>query len=412
MIRLSIKKLSLASLMISASFMMGCSKDNTDPGPGPESGDSYSYVLMTNEGDLNTPGYITAYQQMPSGDFSNITGRSLQVSYGFGFTKYGNWIFNRSNVAGQSGIQKFTVSADGHIQDGGFLAGGAMFVIVNDQLGYYSDESRGTMILQTFNPTTMQRTGQIDLSQLKKDGVEYQVAGKHILAAKEGKLYVGLTYGTKAGAGYGDDVLDHIEMAVVDIASNKYEKLIKYPGIKSLGWGSSANKFWTLGDDGALYFYATGFNDRIINHAIKGSAIIRIKKGESDFDKDWMLKADDYRPSSTIAGALIKGGKVYIQVPSEPITADLANLGTPIWDYYAVDIQNLEAQKITGMPQTRYLHSNEQGITEIDGHIYLWLANGDQNGYYELNTDELKVTKAFNVTDGGLVAGFIHLDNK
>lgn len=401
----------LKKICLSASLLMGmatllpaCSKDspsdnNTDDG-------NYSYVVFTNEGDLGTPGYMTAYTKMPTGDFSNIQSKTLQMGSAFGFTKYGNWIFNRTSIAGQAGIQKLTVGPDGSIQDAGFLANGSMFLVVSPEQGYYSDESRGTMLLQTFNPTTMTRTGQIDLSELSMDGVPYQVVGKHILAAKEGKLYASVTYSSNANGGYGDDVVNYAELAVIDIATNKLEKTIQYPGIKSFGWGSSANKFWTLGDDGALYLYYSGFNEGITN-----SSIVRIKKGETDFDKEWILKADDFQPHATIAGALIKNGKIYIQLPEEPLTADFKNLADYIWDYYAVDINTLEKTKITGMPKTRYIHSNDQGITEIDGKIYLWLANGDQNGYYQLNTETNEATKAFNVTDGGLVSGFIHLDS-
>lgn len=406
-LNVSLKKCLLATGIFAAGCLTfaSCSKDTVKEEVPEESTSSYSYIVFTNEGDLNTPGYMTAYDQMPSGDFSNIGAKSLQMSYAFGFTQYGKWIFNRSSISGQSGIQKLTVSDDGSIKDGGFLANGAMFLIVNETLGYYSDESRGTMKLQIFNPTTMTRTGEIDLSSLSKDGVEYQVVGKHILAAKEGKLYASVTYGTKAMAGYGDDVVDFVRLAVIDIATNTLEKSIDFPGLKSLGWGSSANKFWTLGDDGALYFYYTGFNEGIQN-----SSIIRIKKGATDFDQDWILKADALQPNSTIASALVKNGKIYIQLPDEPLASNFSNLASYIWDYYAVDINTLQATKITGMPKTRYIHSNEQGITEIDGNIYLWLANGNQNGYYKLDESTNVATKAFNVSDGGLVSGFIHLD--
>lgn len=395
---------SLCLLMLAGFLLPACSKDSgSDPTP-PDQGD-YSYIVFTNEGDLATPGYLTAYNKMPSGDFSNIQSKTLQMSSAFGFTKYGNWIFNRTSISGQTGIQKLSVGADGSIKDDGFLANGEMFLVVSPTQGYYLDEQRGSMFLQTFNPTTMARTGQIDLSELSIDGVPYQVVGKHILAAKEGKLYVSVTYSSNANEGYFDELYDYAELAVIDINSNTLETEIKYPGIKALGYGASANKFWTLGDDGALYLYYTGFNEGISN-----SSIVRIKKGETDFDKDWILKADALQPHASFAGALVKNGKIYIQLPSEPLTPDFNNLADNIWDYYALDINTLEKTKITGMPKTRYIHSNEQGITEVDGKIYLWLANGKQNGYYQLDPATNEATKAFNVTDGGLVSGFIHLD--
>ncbi|MES1249100.1 MAG: hypothetical protein ABUL46_00375, partial [Chitinophaga rupis] len=278
-----IKILRQAFYFIAAVFALAsCSKDKSSTSS--NSDDSYNYILLTNEADLGTPGYMAAYNKLPGGDLSNVFSKTLQMTEVFGFTQYKKWIFNRTSIAGQAGIQKFTVSADGKINDAGFIADGQMFHVVSDTEGYYLDEKRGTMLLQRFNPTTMQRTGQIDLSSLSLSGVEYQVVGKHIIASKEGKLFVGVTYGTTAAQGYGDDVVNYVKIAVIDIATNTYEKSIQYDGLKGLGWGSSANKFWTLGDDGALYFYSTGFNSGMTN-----SAVIRIRKGETDFDKNWIL---------------------------------------------------------------------------------------------------------------------------
>ncbi|RFS26624.1 hypothetical protein DVR12_02215 [Chitinophaga silvatica] len=390
-----------------ALLFSACSKSN-NPAPDTENKTKPAYILFTNEQDLGTAGYMSAYSKMPSGNLSNITSNTLQMKTAFGFTKFGNWIFNRTSIAGEAGIQKLEVNDNGKISGTGFIANGGMFHIVSSTVGYYFDPVKGTMLLQIFNPTTMQRTGEIDLSSLKITGVEYQAAGQHIIASKEGKLYVSITYGTLQRGGYGDDVVDYVKLAVIDIATNKLEKTIQYNGLKSLGWGASANKMWTLGDDGALYLYYTGFNEGITN-----SSIIRIKKNETDFDKTWILKADTYQEHSSIGISLVKNGKIYIQLPSVKLTADFGNLGTPIWNYYAIDISTLKQTKITGMPATRYVHSNEQGIVEIDGKIYLWMANANtkENGYYLLNESNNTAAPAFNVTDGGLVSGFFKLDN-
>ncbi|SEW52867.1 hypothetical protein [Chitinophaga arvensicola] len=346
------------SILTAAMVLVSCGKDN-DNNTTPPDNTKASYILFTNEADLATAGYMTAYTTMPKGNPSNIGANTLQMKTAFGFTKYGSWIFNRTSIAGETGIQKLEVGANGKLNGTGFLANGAMFHIVSPTNGYYLDPVKGAMLIQIFNPTTMQRTGEIDLNSLKMDGVTYQAVGQHIIASKEGKLYVSVTYGTKERGGYGDDVVNYIKMAVIDIATNKLEKTIKYDGLKSLGWGASANKMWTLGDDGALYFYYTGFNEGITN-----SSIIRIKKGETDFDKTWILKADTYQQHSSIGISLVKNGRIYIQLPSVVLTPDFSNLGTPIWDYYSVDINTLKQTKITGIPHTRYAHSNEQCITE------------------------------------------------
>ena len=403
-------------LMALLPLFTSCSKDGDDSATPGKKDTAYNYVLLTNESaSIAGAGYMTAYHSLPSGDLTNIGKTTLQVTSAFGFSQFGKWIFTRMNAAGQAGIQKYTVGNDGKISLGGFIADAQMFHIVDEKTGYYQDPTRGTMLLQIFNPTTMERTGQIDLSSLRLDGADYNSVGEHIIASRDGKLYVGVVHAEDNGpySGYGDGTLvDYVELAVIDIAANKLDKTIKYNGVKSLGWGAAANKMWTLGDDGALYFYGTGMS-MIPPMSVNNSAIIRIKKGETDFDTGWILKADDLQAHATIGGAVVKKGKLYIQLPSEPIADGFTNLDNPIWDYYAVDINTLKATKITGMPQTQYAHGNEQCIVEVDGKIYLWMANAKahENGYYLLDEGTNKASQAFNVTDGGLVSGFFKLAN-
>ncbi|WP_146011001.1 hypothetical protein [Siphonobacter sp. BAB-5405] len=388
---------------LTIALLAGCSKDSSDnPTPTPTA--NAKYVLMTDVTKFQSPGYLTAFTSIPTGTVNPITSKALQVKSAFGFRAFGKWFFNRSNAAGDIGLQKYTVADDGSIVDGGFIAGSTQYVIATETSGYYLDETRGTLKIQKFNPTTMQRTGEIDLSSLQKSGVEYQVIGKHTLATKEGKLYAGITYGTKKALGYGDDMYNYIAFAVIDMATDKLDKTIKYEGLKGVGWGSSANKMWSIGDDGALYFYSTALGTGFTN-----SSVIRIKKGETDFDRNWILKANDLQNGASIATALIKGGKIYLELPSTPLAANFSNLTSPIFDYYVVDMATGQKTKIEGMPQHDYSYANDYGITEIDGKIYCWVRNPGQkvDGYYVL--DGTKATQVFNVAHEGSLWGFVKL---
>ena len=391
-------------------FSTACSKNNDGPDRPDEPGTgSGQYVLMTTMGPFGSSldgGYFGTFSEFPTGEITNISTNSLQISSAFGFRAYGQWFFNQYSTAGVQGLQKYTVGAGGQVVEAGFLANAQpSYHIVNEELGYYLDPERGLLKLQRFNPTTMERTGEIDLSSLKKEGVEYQVIGKHTLASKEGKLYAGITYGTIAREGYGDDVVDYVEFAVIDIATNTLEKTIKYDGLTGIGWGSSGNKMWTLGDDGALYFYATDLGKGFAN-----SSIIRIKKGETDFDADWVLHANDYQKQSTFATALVKDGTLYTEFPAEPLSPDMSNLQSIIWEYYAIDLATGQRTKIEGLPKAFYAWGSDQAITEIDGTIYFWVSNPAEGveGYYALG-DGNRAEQVFNVKDGGMIWGFVKL---
>jgi hypothetical protein len=393
-----------------AALFIGCSSDDSEETPTPTEKDKF--VLMTTTSRFDA-GYLTTTDGLPSGSIKNTNTKTLQVANAFGFRTFGKWLFNRSNAAGDEGLQKYSLNADGSLKDEGFIAGSSQYLVVNETAGYYLDVTRGTLKLQKFNPTTMLRTGEIDLSSLKKAGVEYQVLGQHTIAAKEGKLYVGITYGTKAAGGYGDDIYNYIEFAVLDIATDKYEKTIKYDGLKGIGWGSSGNKMWSIGDDGALYLYSTGLG----NTLFANPSIIRIKKGETDFDKTWIFSTKDIRAGNSIATALVKGGKLYFEVASVPLKTDYSNLTASIFEYYTYDMTTKQVAKIEGMPLHDYAYANEQTITEIDGKVYLWVRNGtvtttgnttvttvNEDGYYVV--DGNKATSVFKVAHDGSIQGF------
>lgn len=390
-------------------LLSACSDDEVNPD---EAGDDKYVVLSTTE--KWGAGYMTSYSEFPAGDVAKITDESLQVTNAFGFRSFGKWIFLSNNAAGEPGIQKYSVNADGSLRNEGFLATGAtlQYHVVDETHGYYLDGNRSTINLQTFNPSTMQRTGEVDLSSLEKEtvdgkNVEFQTIGQHILATKEGKLYAGITYGTITGGGYGDDIVDYVEFAVIDMATNTLDKTITYEGMTPLGWGSSGNKMWTLGDDGALYFCSPG-----LAKGMATSSIVRIKAGETEFDKDWIVKAVDYNGPSSIATVRVKNGTLYTELASIDILDDFSNLEAIVFDYYAINLETREATKITGMPQHHYVWANEQAITEIDGKLYFWVKNPAEgiDAYYVLNSDGTSATQAFNVDHDGYMWGFVKLD--
>lgn len=393
---------SLLFCLVSAAIA-GCSSDDgTNPAPTPETKEKF--VLMTSIERFGA-GYFTALDGLPSGTIQNTNTKSLQIKEAFGFRSFGKWFFNRSSAAGDAGLQKYSLNSDGSLKDEGFIAGASQYLVVNETTGYYLDETRSLLKLQKFNPTTMLRTGEVDLSAVQKQGVEYQAVGKHTIAAKEGKLFVGISYGTKAAAGYGDDVFNSIEFAVVDIATDKYEKTIKYDGLKGVGWGSSGNRMWSIGDDGALYLYSTGLG----NSGFANPSIIRVKKGETDFDRSWVFSTKAMQAGNSLATALVKGGKLYFEMASTPLKADYSNLTSTIFDYYVYDMTSKQVTKIDGLPMHDYAYANDQAITEIDGKIYLWVKNAAQkiDGYYLL--DGTKATQVFNVALDGAIQGFVKL---
>ncbi|WP_138475022.1 hypothetical protein [Dyadobacter bucti] len=122
--------------VFAASMLAGCSSDNNTEEPTPEEKDKFILMSTTSRFDA---GFITALDGFPAGSVKNTNAKTLQVSSAFGFRTFGKWLFNRSNAAGDAGLQKFTVNADGSLKDEGFISGSTQFLVLNETSGYYLD---------------------------------------------------------------------------------------------------------------------------------------------------------------------------------------------------------------------------------------------------------------------------------
>src|SRR5690606_37848350 len=84
-----------------------------------------------------------------------------------------------------------------------------------------------------------------------------------------------------------DDYFEDIHVAVIDLASNSYEKSITYPQTGGIAYIND-NEMYSRDENGDLYIVTQG------RSALGGkSKIIRIKASETDFDKNWEINMDD-----------------------------------------------------------------------------------------------------------------------
>lgn len=276
--------------------------------------------------------------------------------------------------------------------------------MVDDNNGFYFDGDRGTLKLQKFNPSTMQRTGEIDLTaQLSNPKYEYVSVGQNIQMVKKGKLYANVHYGNNTFKGFLDAQDSLVKLAVINIATGTFEKLITYNAgsPQQIGWLGD-NVMWDLGDDGHLYFNTLG------KVAGGNGKILRIKAGETEIDKTWKLEIDDYLKDGFFVEVLAKGGKIYTRIPTEAVKADFSNIGGEVWKGVAIDINSKVSTPISGTPIGNF-NGNGYGFQEIDGKLYLRVVRPSENinGYYLL--DGLNATKAFNITEGGEAGGLVKL---
>lgn len=404
-------------LLAGSILWTSCDKDS-DPidnsGQEPATG---KYVVLTAESGSGSAGYYAAYDATPSGDVDNIGDYSLQARAYGGFRHYGEWLTNRATLAGETGVVRYSIGASGRFEETGFIKCGssAQHLVVNETTGFYFDADRGKTKIQKFNPSTMQRTGEIDLSPLieKGDGISTNVyTGNQTIAAKEGKLYVNITYSHPGSSGHNDNSRN-FTMAVIDIATDKLEKTITHNFVKNQGHSPSEFPAWSQGEDGTLYFVTTGWD----NNAQKimepqPSGVYRIKAGETDFDQDWFLDGEKLGiKGGQLWSVRELNGKVYVDVSKKPVELpSFSNLSDPMYTVFAVDPNSMAATEITGFPVTVFGHSTGN-LEVVDNNLFIRVINTESNynGYYQLNADGKTASPAFNVTRGGTAKGFTRL---
>lgn len=413
----------LAFILLTGTMLSSCNKsDPTNSKPSNPESTSGKYVLLTAEWAVKDgSGYYAAYDKMPTGEIDNIGAYSLQSRNHGGFRTFGNWMFNRQKLSGETGIVRYGIGNSGKFQETGFIKCGtsAQHLEVSETLGYYFDADRGKTKVQKFNPSTMERTGELDLSEVvdKGQGISTNVyIGNQTLVAKEGKLFVNITYAREGGNGHNDNTRNY-RLAVVDIATEKVEKVIVHPTAKNHGYSSSEFPAWIKGSDDALYLLTTGWN---INQQkiLEGeeSAIFRIKAGETAFDTNWKLVPKDLgMPDGALLWSFREHkGKLYVDCSKDKISIpSLANLNTNIYKFFEVSIDTKQATEIKGAPLTVFGLSTGN-IEVVDDQVLLRVVNRIEglNGYYKVNLANHTAEKAFNVVRGGEASGFIRLTGK
>ena len=217
---------------------------------------------------------------MPTGAVRNDDPtKALQLS-NFAVRAYKDRLFGV--IPEGTGMLKYSISGNGQFNaDGtmGMADGFNRIAFENDTLAWIT--SSGTMTLQAFNPKTMRLGVKIDLStdvlaafpKAKDNG--FKTAKDVIIRDK--KLFVTMDFGTN------DFVIpyDSAFVAVVDLTTQKFEKLLIRPQARLAGDYYPYNNSMFIDEKNDLYILCLGtFGTLTKDH----SKLLRIPSGSTNFD--------------------------------------------------------------------------------------------------------------------------------
>lgn len=403
-------------------FFTACS-DNS-PEPEPSTTDRYVLITLADRVSGTKAGFISTFDEFPTGTISNATTGSLEGQGMGGWRTHGDNIYKMFRTSDYAtGIEKINIAANGTVTAGAFLAskdaaasakyfGTGNFVIKDDNLGYYWDAAEPTKI-QKFNPTTMGNTGSIDLIEAVNErgvdeaGINFRAVGQKFLAIKGNKLYANITYAKNDvnQIGFFDDFFPDVYIAVIDLGTETFEKTISIKNTGSIAY-INENHMYDFDSNGDLYIVTQG------RSAIGGqSKIARIKANETDIDSSWELSFEDDFTSDyngKFANVFAKDGKLIVAINDQPLTGGPnGNINSAdIWKFYSVDVASKDFEEISGLPVGTNPGAAMVAV-EVDGKILLrGSTTAGENGYYEYDPATNSATLAFSVNVGGAVSGF------
>ncbi|MCD8540538.1 MAG: hypothetical protein LRY55_12815 [Leadbetterella sp.] len=204
---------------------------------------------------------------------------------------------------------------------------------------------------------------------------------------KNGKLFANITYAktNTVQKGFFDDFYEDVYIAVIDLATGRYEKTTKINDTGSIAY-INENQMYSFDTNGDLYIITQG------RSAVGGkSKISRIKANDTDVDASWSINMDDITTGGKFVTIYATNGKLITTIPNAALTpGGNGNINTGnIWEFYVIDAATKTRTKIEGVP----IGTNTgaaYGTIKIDGKLLIRVnvneVNG-ANGYYELSSD-------------------------
>lgn len=274
--------------------------------------------------------------------------------------------------------------------------------IVNDQLGFFYNEDEGQQSIQQFNPTTMKAGPSLDLKPFIENfrpntqfqdnyGNNLVRTGSLVLDFVGNKLFVSIVFLEEANFNLISENETNFHLAVIDIPTFSFEKIITYSGVQTVGFFVSENNATTKDLEGNLYFCSWGWNQF---NAHRPSKVFRIKHGETEFDTNWSIEIEPHFGPGRIAQSIGSfNNKIYLHISEGPYYFDKSEESTTLtslkMNYYEVDPQQPTHFKQLAIPSSNPA-SRINVFSNIDNQLFIVVPNsvpGHFNGVYSLNVN-------------------------
>ena len=391
-------KLTIAAIA-STMMLAACGDDSSSSAsgdePSNETGDLYLLSFMMETSQFVGLGSLSDNQSKLVQDFIEAPNTGA-VAY------FDGSVYTLVSDGGNSTLSRYEVK-NGHMADKAaakakFKGTNAIMMKFVDENKMYVEQALGDAIT-ALDPKTLKTTATIDLSSYidEESGALTSVPGSAVI--RDDKMFVSLNQFVdfdNAIAG------PRASVAIIDVKSDKVDKVIYSDKVAAVGGMDDMNNTASFVDEkGDIYFYSNASYSFIEGYQ-KGW--VRIKKGKTDFDKDWVFRMHDakYDGKKTnennlmVGGTYMGNGKFMGFFGS---IADPSNFNNYEWQFVVVDVYKKTVEKVDLSPTIPWfapsIHLDADGKSVLLGH-----ADKKGGAIYRYDIDSGKVSKEMDVTTG------------
>lgn len=367
-----------------------CSDDDSTQSGEQKEGNFKGIVFatsITNPDGSSGSAYIQSQPDFLPGDYDNRNALPL----GFGITpvvtESGN-IYTFPDYMGNSKVEilRYNIDADGNWIKKGALAipadaSACDVVELNSEKAYVTLQGLG--IITVFNPTTMTKITDIDLNGLRQLNTNVSPA---VMLIRDGKLFVGLNQMNSQWM----PEQNTIELAVIDTNTDKLEKHIVN---SSIGFCFATrpvdhNSIF-MDERGDIYINCIGSFGYIPQ--MRGG-IVRIKKGETEIDKDYYIAFDQTEVSglsthhADFLSVVLYGGNGVLYAYANSNALDPNAMANPYLSMTDIPVViDLKAKTIKVIEGMEISNPHVTAIGRYKDLIVFGSANKKANGFYTYN---------------------------
>ncbi|MGD8782522.1 MAG: hypothetical protein PVH88_26645 [Ignavibacteria bacterium] len=380
-------KLALLLTVITVLITVSCDDDDNPLSSASESGEIAIVAAVPNPDGQSGAIYLQLIDDLSSNTYDNETALPFTLNSDQ-LVMRGEDIY-RLPFAESDVIEKYTRGSDKTLSITGQLtmesnSSPSSIVIQNETKAYLALMGRPKILI--INPSTMEKTGEIDITEY---GVGDDNPDANQMVIRDDKLYVALSQ--MVGGYYASPDRAKVDVLIINTETDTVEKMIteESTGMSQPTRPTETNQIF-IDENNDIYIVCQGGFGAVAGHKC---GILRIKDGETEFDAGYSINITDaaITGENNNASALFYvqyggNGKLYGHAA---VFAYYSNPPSYIEDRTCVPVEvDLSAGTITALDLPR---SNSYGSTGIyNDKIVFGLATDSDNGFftYDINTGE------------------------